>query len=65
MHWTMTQLAKWAGLSAEEHDRALYAAAGDARNFGSGYGVVGEHGRLTALGAGLIAKAKSYMGAAV
>jgi hypothetical protein len=40
-------------------------AAGKARNFASGYGVVVEHGRLTALDAGLMAEAKSYVDAAV
>ncbi len=65
MHWTMSQLSKWAGLSLDEQNRALDAAAEDARNFASGYGVVAEHGRLTALGAGLMARAKSYMEAAV
>ena len=64
MHWAMTQLAKWAGLSAEEHDRALDAAVADASNFASGYAVVAEYGRLTALGEGLMAGAKAYMDSA-
>ena len=64
MHWTMTQLANWAGLSAEEQERARDAAALDARNFASGYGVVAEYGRLTALGEGLMAGAKAYMDSA-
>jgi hypothetical protein len=38
---------------------------GKARNFASGYGVVVEHGPLTALDAGLMAEAKSYVDAAV
>jgi hypothetical protein len=64
MHWAMTQLAKWAGLSDEERKRALNAAAVDARNFASGYGVVAEHGRLTALGKGLMAAARAHMAGA-
>jgi hypothetical protein len=64
MHWTMTQLANWAGLSVEEQDSARDAAASDARNFASGYGVVAEYGRLTALGEGLMAGAKAYMDSA-
>lgn len=61
MHWAMTQLAKSAGLSPEERDRALAAAAIDAENFASGHGVVAEHGRLTATGDALMAGAKAYM----
>jgi hypothetical protein len=40
------------------------AVAGAAGNFASDYGVVVEHGRLTALDAGLMAEAKSYADAA-
>jgi hypothetical protein len=64
MHWTMARLAAWAGLSAEERDRARDAAASDARNFTSGFDVVAGHGRLTALGERLMAGAKAYMDSA-
>jgi hypothetical protein len=51
---------------ADDHDLvsaidARDAAAGDA----PGYVVVVEHGRLTALDAGLVAEAKSHMDGAV
>ena len=56
-------MAEQRELSDEDRMRALAAAQADAANFAAGYGVVAEHGRLTGLGADLMAGAKAYMDA--
>lgn len=61
MHWAMTQLAASGILGDEDQARALAAAAKDLLNFDSGYQTVAQHGRLTALGAGLMQEAHAYI----
>jgi len=63
MHYAMTRLARSGVLNRRDARKALDAAAADQANFQSGYGVVAEHGRLTAMGADLMAQAKAYMDA--
>jgi len=59
----MTQLIQTDVLTADEVDLARAAALQDRDNFYAGHGVVAEHGRLTEMGAALMASAKSYMDA--
>lgn len=61
MHWAMTELAKFGGLTADERTRALKCAEEDRLNFLSGYGVVEQHGNLTETGATLMANARDYI----
>lgn len=61
MHWAMTELARFAGLTASERERALKCAEEDRQNFLSGYSVVEQHGDLTETGARLMANARDYI----
>jgi len=61
MHWAMTELAKFGGLTADERARALKCAEEDRLNFLSGYSVVEQHGDLTETGATLMANARDYI----
>lgn len=64
MHWAMSRLVESGLLTEEDREHAERARDADARNFEAGYGVVAEHGRLSDLGAALMAGACDYMEAA-
>lgn len=64
MHWAMSRLVESGLLTEEDREQAERARDADARNFAAGYGVVAEHGRLSDLGAALMAGACEYMEAA-
>lgn len=61
MHWAMSRLADSPLLSADQQAQARAAADLDLRNFHAGLAVVREHGRLTPLGAELLAGAEASM----
>jgi hypothetical protein len=61
MHWAMSRLAASALLDEGDRQRAVEAAAKDARNFEAGHAVVAAHGRLTRTGSGLMEAARRYM----
>ena len=61
MHWLMARLSENAALPYADRQTAAEAAKVDRRHFEAGYGVVADHGRLTRLGRGLMARAKAYM----
>lgn len=61
MHWAMTELARFGGLTEGERERALKSAEEDRLNFLSGYSVVEEHGDLTQTGAALMANARDHI----
>jgi HEXXH motif-containing protein len=61
MHWAMTTLAADPTLSGEERLQAGEAAEQDRRQFEDGWATIARHGRLTPLGAGLMASARAYM----
>lgn len=61
MHWAMSRMSTCELLGSADRRRAQEAAAADLRNFDAGYQVVAEHGRLTSVGAGLMAEAQAYI----
>jgi hypothetical protein len=61
MHWAMSSLAKSGALSVGDRNRAEAAAQADLENFGSGYGVIRDYGKLTNLGRSILSSAKSYI----
>jgi len=64
MHWAMSRLVESGLLTEKNREQAERARDADARNFAAGHGVVAEHGRLSDLGAALMAGAYGYMEAA-
>lgn len=61
MHWAMSRLLESGLLTDEERREAEHARAADAAHFEAGHAVVAEHGKLSRLGAELMAGARGYM----
>lgn len=65
MHWTMRKISQNTGFDSATRDEAARAAKADEKNFGAGYKVVTENGRLSDTGRALMSTAYEYMAAAV
>ena len=61
MCWAMRRVADSHKLDSAIRATADASAERDARNFASGYSVVEEHGKMSEIGAALMAGARSYM----